>query len=120
MMWWHKKKRAMHADDFETWEERGVSPTLNAFDNTDVRAITVVDNGDGPRRLTPLERERLQGFPNHWTAGVAYSARCAQMGNAVTVPVAEWIARRLNDTDAAEAVGPPSETASNREKEHQT
>ena len=51
------------------------------------------------RRLTPLECERLQGFPDSWTTtsnGVpqADSARYRQLGNAVAVPVVEWIARR--------------------------
>lgn len=47
------------------------------------------------RRLTPTECERLQGFPDGWTAGQADSHRYRQLGNAVAVPVAEWIARRI-------------------------
>lgn len=47
------------------------------------------------RRLTPKECERLQGFPDDWTAGQADSHRYRQMGNAVTVPVANWIASRI-------------------------
>lgn len=52
------------------------------------------------RRLTPLECERLQGFPDNWTATSngkrqADSARYRQMGNAVAVPVVEWIGRRI-------------------------
>lgn len=61
----------------------------------------------GVRRLTPLECERLQGFPDGWTClcgqghrGSSFctcsdSPRYKQLGNAVTVPVAEWIARRI-------------------------
>lgn len=57
------------------------------------------------RRLTPLETERLQGFPDDWTLPrnpdvsdieKLDSARYHACGNAVTVPVAEWIARRLS------------------------
>ena len=51
--------------------------------------------GDDVRRLTPLECERLQGFPDGWTAGQSDAARYRQMGNAVTVNVAEWIGRRI-------------------------
>jgi DNA (cytosine-5)-methyltransferase 1 len=56
------------------------------------------------RRLTPLEAERLQGFPDGWTVPGGLtpkkiesldSARYAALGNAVTVPVAEWIGKRL-------------------------
>lgn len=43
------------------------------------------------RRLTPLECERLQGFPDGWTADQADSNRYKQMGNAVAVPVVQWI-----------------------------
>lgn len=47
------------------------------------------------RRLTPTECERLQGFPDGYTTGQSDSARYRQLGNAVAVPVAAWIARRL-------------------------
>ena len=53
------------------------------------------------RRLTPRECERLQGFPDDWTAigadgrRLSDSARYRAMGNAVTVPVIAWIGARL-------------------------
>ena len=47
------------------------------------------------RRLTPMECERLQGFPDNWTEGQADSQRYKQMGNAVAVPVVSWIVDRL-------------------------
>lgn len=52
------------------------------------------------RRLTPMEYERLQGFPDGWTA-TSYgrpqsdSARYRQLGNSIAVPVFEWVASRL-------------------------
>jgi len=49
----------------------------------------------GVRRLTPLECERLQGFPDGRTEGQADSHRYRQMGNAVCVPVAEWLGHRI-------------------------
>ena len=52
----------------------------------------------GVRRLTPTECERLQGFPDGWTDGQADSHRYKQMGNAVTVNVAEWIGKRINQS----------------------
>ncbi len=55
--------------------------------------------GAGVRRLTPTECERLQGFPDGWTAGQTDGHRYKQMGNAVTVPVAEWIGHRLVAVD---------------------
>jgi DNA (cytosine-5)-methyltransferase 1 len=47
------------------------------------------------RRLTPVECERLQGFPDQWTEGQADSHRYKQLGNAVAVPVVEWIIQRF-------------------------
>lgn len=47
------------------------------------------------RRLTPIECERLQGFPDDWTADQSDSQRYKQLGNAVTVNVIEWIGKRL-------------------------
>ena len=55
------------------------------------------------RRLTPLETERLQGFPDNWTMpthemgneNTLDSARYHACGNAVSVPVAEWIGKRI-------------------------
>jgi len=49
----------------------------------------------GARRLTPTECERLQGFPDGWTDGQSDSTRYRQLGNAVAVPVIEWIGRRI-------------------------
>ena len=165
MLWFTKSRRAQNEDDYETWIEGGVMPTLNAFDNGDIRTtilvgcfelwdfptesvapamtsrrardlikyeepivfygnrvadIRIQDNkvntlqarmGTGGnnmpliaepkalvRRLTPIECERLQGFPDDWTAGQSDSQRYKQMGNAVAVPVVEWIIQNICDT----------------------
>ena len=57
----------------------------------------------GVRRLTPTEAERIQGFPDDWTDvnGMSDSARYRMLGNAVAVPVAEWIGRRIMAVEAA-------------------
>ena len=54
-----------------------------------------VNEGMKIRKLTPTECERLQGFPDGWTSGVSDTQRYRQMGNAVTVPVVEYIAKEL-------------------------
>lgn len=194
MLWFTKSRRAQNEDDYETWLEGGVTPTLNAFDNGDVRTTVLVmrmregkpGGGKGPlmsedrsltlatandqtlfifygnrvddvrlqgqvintlqarmgtggnnmpmvasieaydefndstsdthhtlrsgtkqstgvimnstvRRLTPVECERLQGFPDDWTAGQSDSSRYKQMGNAVAVPVVEWVIGNICD-----------------------
>jgi site-specific DNA-cytosine methylase len=206
MLWFTKSRRAQNDEDYETWIEGGVMPTMNAFDNGDVRTTIIVfhphyhdgariqgdtmntltsrmgtggnnvsmvatipiqgtiigrsdtagpqgkgygEDGDpmytldsvsghgvatlmrmregkpgggkGPlisedksltiatsndqtllnkgtvRRLTPVECERLQGFPDDWTAGQSDSSRYKQMGNAVAVPVVEWVIGNICD-----------------------
>jgi len=47
------------------------------------------------RRLTPIECERLQGFPDGWTEGVSDTQRYKMMGNAVSVPVITAIGKRI-------------------------
>lgn len=53
----------------------------------------------GVRRLTPTECIRLQGFPDGWTEGFSDSVRYRMLGNAVAVPVAEWIGRRILEAE---------------------
>jgi DNA (cytosine-5)-methyltransferase 1 len=64
-------------------------------------ASFLIPTSIGIRRLTPLECERLQGFPDNWTAGQSDIARYKQCGNAVAVTVAEWVGRRLMLADQA-------------------
>ena len=98
MDWWTKGRRAMSETDHETWNRGGVSPTLNAFDNaTETRATVIAVADTRVRRLTPVECERLQGFPDNWTEGLADTHRYRQMGNAVTVNVAAYIGWLLPD-----------------------
>jgi DNA (cytosine-5)-methyltransferase 1 len=52
------------------------------------------------RWITPIEAERLQGFPDNYTDGQSDSARYRQLGNAVAVPVAEWVGRRIVEVNA--------------------
>lgn len=47
------------------------------------------------RRLTPIECERLQGFPDNWTEGVSDTQRYKTLGNAVTVNVIKEIVKKL-------------------------
>ena len=49
------------------------------------------------RRLTPLECERLQGFPDGWTdiPGASDSARYKALGNSVAIPCVDFVMRCL-------------------------
>ena len=52
----------------------------------------------GPRRLAPVEWERLQGFPDGWTdvPGASDSARYRALGNSMPVPVMKWIGQNIS------------------------
>ena len=49
------------------------------------------------RRLTPLECERLQGYPDGWTdvPGASDSARYKALGNSVAIPCVEHLMQRV-------------------------
>ena len=80
----------------EAYRESGdTAPTLQQRMGTGGNNVPLV----GVRRLTPTECERLQGFPDGWTEGQSDSTRYRQLGNAVAVPVVEWIARRIMEAD---------------------
>jgi DNA (cytosine-5)-methyltransferase 1 len=79
-------------------EERikiGEANTLNTGDGCRTQSsANYVSEGMKIRKLTPVECERLQGFPDNWTIG-SDTQRYKQCGNAVTVHVVEYIAREL-------------------------
>lgn len=92
------------------WNDSGTYNALRAGDGSSSRRQELL-HGTVVRRLTPTECERLQGDPDDWTkyridlrkgkktSGQVIeqsdSPRYKQLGNAVAVPVAEWIMHRL-------------------------
>ena len=62
-----------------------------------LNSIHPIRNGLLIRRLTPLECERLQGFPDGWTdiPGASDSARYKALGNSVAIPCVEFILSRI-------------------------
>ena len=78
------------------------APTISAAYGTGGNNTSFVvegkDAADPPRlirRLTPLECERLQGFPDGWTEipGASDSARYKALGNSVAIPCVEYLLR---------------------------
>ncbi len=60
-----------------------------------MKQSTGVVTGMTVRRLTPVECERLMGWPDNWTDGQSDTHRYKQCGNGVASPVAQWIATQL-------------------------
>jgi DNA (cytosine-5)-methyltransferase 1 len=104
-----KAKRARSADDDETWQADRPAPTLSVFDSGDTRAtVAIVTPATlAVRRLTPVECERLQGFPDDWTnipyrgKPAADGPRYKAIGNSMAVPVMRWIGERIDAVDRA-------------------
>jgi len=87
-----------HPADSRITETGSISQQLTSRMGTgggNVPLVQKLSERSSVRRLTPTECERLQGFPDGWTDGQADSHRYKQMGNAVTVNVAEWIGKRI-------------------------
>lgn len=93
---------------------RNVSPTLRCGGDGAMVASEIGERTLGPnsmlvRRLTPLECERLQGFPDGHTL-IAWKGKPAEecpdgprykaIGNSMAVPVMRWIGRRIAAVDA--------------------
>jgi DNA (cytosine-5)-methyltransferase 1 len=74
--------------------------TLTALMGTGGNNVPMLTAASAIRRLTPVECERLQGFPDDWTQisngkQQADGSRYKQTGNAVAVPVVQWILGRI-------------------------
>lgn len=75
------------------YDKDGISPTLDVAAGGNRQPKITEDARI--RRLTPRECERLQGFPDDWTAGESDTQRYKMCGNAVTVNVAQAVSREL-------------------------
>jgi DNA-cytosine methyltransferase len=77
-------------------DPNGYTRTLSARYYKDGSEI-LIDQGENknPRRLTPRECARLQGFPDSFQIADSDSAAYKQFGNSVAVPVVEEIAKNI-------------------------
>ena len=102
------EQQITHPENRAKVEPDAPAPTLATASRVDVAGA-----GLAPRRLTPREWERLQGFPDDWTlieTGPAKRNRAAPLakdtarykaiGNSMAVPVMLWIGSRIEIVDA--------------------
>jgi len=73
----------------------GISPTLNANGGGLGAKTGLSKIGERIRKLTPIECERLQSFPDNWTEGLSDTQRYKCMGNAVTTKVVQVIGEKI-------------------------
>ena len=86
----------------------GISRTISARYYKDGSEILIAQEGKNPRRLTPRECARLQGFPDSFKIPVSDTQAYKQFGNSVVVPlmaeVAKLVVDKLEELDDATIV----------------
>lgn len=99
-----KKDTVGNSQGARIYKTGGISSTLNSGGGGLGAKTGLYEPGLGIRRLTEIECERLQGFPDNWTQfgdfdgkikEISKTQRYTITGNAVTVDVVEEIGKRL-------------------------
>ena len=88
-----KHKMAGNGFGYGIADRNGISRTLSARYYKDGSEILIEQKGKNPRRLTPRECARLQGFPDDFKIVVSDTQAYRQFGNSVVVPLMENVAR---------------------------
>ena len=93
-------KESTYEQTNRVYDAKGIAPTITSTSG-DVR-ITKLFNGSRIRRLTPIECERLQGFPDNWTQYgseglISDTQRYKMCGNAVTVDVVKAVTQNIKN-----------------------
>ena len=73
----------------------GITRTISARYYKDGSEILIAQSGKNPRRLTPRECARLQGFPDSFKIPVSDTQAYKQFGNSVVVPLMEQVAKKV-------------------------
>ncbi len=101
----YKKKHKAKGNGFGfgLTDLNGISRTMSARYYKDGAEILIPQRGKNPRRLTPRECARLQGFPDNFIIPVSDNQAYKQFGNSVVSPlfqaVAENIVKELSKVD---------------------
>lgn len=100
----HAVYARQRVDEFKNDDIASTQSARQAKDATDLVVEPDRQHAQLIRRLTPLECERLQGFPDDWTniPGASDSARYRALGNSVAIPCVEFIMRSLKEASSIE------------------
>ncbi len=101
-----KHKAAGNGFGYGIADPNGVSRTLSARYYKDGSEILIAQKGKNPRRLTPRECARLQGFPESFKITVSDTQAYRQFGNSVVVPlmsnVAHLVYAKIREMDSVQ------------------
>ncbi|WP_265130631.1 DNA (cytosine-5-)-methyltransferase [Chryseobacterium oranimense] len=90
-----KHKAKGNGFGFGLTDLNGISRTISARYYKDGSEILIPQYGINPRRLTPRECARLQGFPDKFIIPVSDNQAYKQFGNSVTVPLIQAVGKQL-------------------------
>jgi len=94
----NKHKAKGNGFGFGLADLNSISRTLSARYYKDGAEILIPQKGKNPRRLTPKECARLQGFPDNFKIPVSDNQAYKQFGNSVTVPLIQAVGQQLVKT----------------------
>ena len=90
-----KHKQAGNGFGYGLVDLNGITRTLSARYYKDGSEILIPQKGKNPRRLTPKECSRLQGFPEDYKIVVSDTQAYKQFGNSVVVPLMSEVAKLI-------------------------
>ena len=93
-----KHKAAGNGFGYGIASPNGVARTLSARYYKDGSEILIENKRGNPRRLTPREAARLQGFPDSFIIPVSDTQAYKQFGNSVVVPLIADMAKQISET----------------------
>lgn len=100
-----KHKKAGNGFGYSLAPLDGATRTLSARYYKDGSEILIAQEGKNPRRLTPRECARLQGFPDTFKIPVSDTQAYKQFGNSVVVPLmtetAKLVVKKLQQLDSS-------------------
>lgn len=90
-----KHKAKGNGFGFGMTDLNGISRTMSARYYKDGAEILIPQKGKNPRRLTPRECARLQGFPDTFLIPVSDTQAYRQFGNSVTMPLIQFVGKNI-------------------------
>lgn len=90
-----KHKEKGNGFGFGLVDLNGISRTMSARYYKDGAEILIPQNNKNPRRLTPRESARLQGFPDKFVIPVSDNQAYKQFGNSVVSPLIEAVGKNI-------------------------
>ena len=100
----HQRRKIMHREKgngfgYSIFDENSkYTSTISARYYKDGSEILIKQENKNPRKITPREAARLQGYPEDYKIPVSDNQAYKQFGNSVAVPVITTLAKTIIET----------------------